>query len=111
MTEDSAKTAVMNSWSILIEQTRHALATLRAEDLEELSERAEGMSDVNAGAGSHLRHQEGIHPVELADVMREHRLLGDLLVVTDRNFKFLRRLQGRNHDSMCACERDIRWVL
>jgi hypothetical protein len=76
-----------------------------------LSARAEEMSDVNAGAELHHRHKAGIHPVELADVMREHRLLGELLVVTDRNFKFLRRLQGRNHDSVRACERDIRWVL
>jgi hypothetical protein len=111
MTEDSAKTAAMNSWSGLLEETRTALATLRAADLEELSVRADRMSDVNAGAELLHRHTAGIQPVELPNVMSEHRLLGDLLIATDRNYQFLRRLQNRGDDRVHAGDKDIRWVL
>jgi hypothetical protein len=98
MSECMAEMAGKDSWSGLLEETRQALATLRAEDLEELAARAERMFDAAAGLESRRRQGPGIRGVERAKVAREHRLLGDLLLATDKNLQVLRRLDGRLHD-------------
>jgi hypothetical protein len=82
-------------WNELLEQTRRALATLRAEDLEELAARADCM--LSATVGDEWIRQRIPRPrtQELVDLTRQHRLLGDLLLATDRNLTVLRRLRER----------------
>jgi hypothetical protein len=97
----------MNVWSGLIEQTRGALATLDVQDLEELAARAELMLDEAASLGA-WGHGSG--ETERAGIVREHRLLGDLLAATGRNLEVLRRL-GRDRRMLPACrEVNRRWV-
>jgi len=71
----------------LIDETRRGLATLRADDLEELAQRAEQLS-VSALRGMDLR--------ELA---AQHRVLGELLEATAGNLQVLRRMRGESAES------------
>ena len=100
--------AETGSWSGLIEETRHALATLRADDLEALAARAQAMSEAAGGRGPVL------HGVERAKAARQHRLLGDLLQATEGNLEVLRRLCGVASDRMRGRMRaggvEQRWV-
>jgi hypothetical protein len=110
MSECMAEAVGTDSWSGLLEETRQALSTLRVEDLEELSARAERIFD--AAAGLELRRQGTVlRGAERAKVAREHRLLGDLLRATDKNLQVLRRLEGRLHGRVRAGEGNERWVL
>lgn len=109
MSEYMAETTGKESWSGLLEETRQALATLRAEDLEELSARAARMYD--AATGLEPRRRPGIRGAERAKVAKEHRLLGDLLLATDNNLQVLRRLDGRLHERVRAGGGNERWVL
>ena len=111
MTEDLSKPVVTDVWSRLLEETRLALATLRAEDLEELSSLAENLAGRYAGAGLHSGQISGISSGDMLDMIKAHRLLGDLLVVTDRNYQFLRRLQGHTNNRVVTGKREMRWVL
>jgi hypothetical protein len=108
MSEDISEMAAMNSWSGLLEETRRALTALRTEDLEELSARAERMSDVT---GFRRQQRPMLRPGEMVSVAKEHCLLGELLIATDRNYKFLQRLQGRRYGRALVGKRDLRWVL
>jgi hypothetical protein len=97
-------------WGGLLVQTRQALATLRAADLEELAARADCMLRATVG-------QEGIRQriprpqaQELHNLTRQHRLLGDLLLATDRNLAVLRRLCGDKGDRTRAGKVNPRWV-
>jgi hypothetical protein len=93
-------------WSGLLKETRQALAMLRAEDLEELAARAERLFDADAGLESQQQQGSRLRQAELVKVAREHHLLGDLLLATDKNLGVLRRLLGRTH----AGEVDPRWA-
>jgi hypothetical protein len=111
MSEYRTETAGKDSWSGLLEETRQALATLRAEDLEELAARAERMYDAAGGLAPRRRQRPRIGGDERAKVAREHRLLGDLLLATDKNLQVLRRLDGRLDERVCAGGGNERWVL
>lgn len=94
MSNGETERAGAGDWSGLLAQTRQALATLRAEDLEELAARADCM--LSATVGDDLIRQRIPRPQaqELLDLTRQNRLLGDLLLATDRNLAVLRRLRG-----------------
>ena len=81
----------------LLEETRHALATLAADDLEELAVRAEGML------------QSKISGAELVHLTREHRLLNELLLATKRNISVLCRNIGYMPGPVCTGEAGTRW--
>jgi hypothetical protein len=76
-------------WCGLLEETRQALSTLRAEDLEELAGRAERAFDTNSRLAPQGAAELG--PADRANLTRERRLLGDLILATDRNRAVLRR--------------------
>jgi hypothetical protein len=81
-------------WNGLLEQTREALATLRAEDLEELAARADCMLSATVGNDWIRQRIPSPQAQELADLTRQQRLLGKLLLATDRNLAVLRRMRG-----------------
>lgn len=97
-----------DAWRGLLEETRLALATLRADDLEALAVRAQAMFEAASERGPL------VNGVERAKVARQHRLLGDLLQATESNLEVLRRLSGGASDRMRgrtrAGEVDRRWV-
>lgn len=80
-----------SEWSVLLRQTRFALSTLRADELEDLAVRAERMLKLPSECSN--RHEIG----DSANASHEHRLLGDLLAATDSNLQVLRRLRSRSH--------------
>ena len=102
--------AKSDSWSGLVEETRKALATLRAEDLDELAQRAQTMfNQAEAPATSHsglLQTRPQISDEDRVRLNAEHRLLGDLLQATEKNLKVLRRL----HDRAISGEVDTQWA-
>ena len=103
MPEEMAGT---DAWAGLLTETRQALATLRAQDLELLAARAERMLTA-AGAGQRPTGRPEDRPANMIQVAAEHRLLGDLLLATGRNLEVLRRLRDR----MQAGEGNSRWGL
>jgi hypothetical protein len=125
MLEGVAEMARTDAWSGLLEETRRALSTLRAEDLEELARRAQTMFQQaeekqarqqgpplsspgisppgNSTSGVSPR---GISPDEWAKLSAEHRLLGDLLQATEKNLRVLRRLRDRSRSG----EGNTPWV-
>ena len=76
----------------LLAETRAALASLRADQLEELAARADAI--LSAGSPS----------VPNPAALREHRLLGDLLEATGENLRVLRRLRN-----LASAEGSSRW--
>jgi hypothetical protein len=94
MSDGVRETVGAGEWSGLLEQTRQALATLRAEDLEELAARADCMLSATVDDDSIRQRIPGPQAQEFVDLARHHRLLGDLLLATDRNLAVLRRLRG-----------------
>lgn len=91
----------------MLEETRRALAVLCVEDLEALAERAQRMLDEAGEWGAKPQKPIELLPEERAKLMREHLLLGDLLVATDENLGVLRRLEGR----LRTDEVNSRWAL
>jgi hypothetical protein len=110
MSDGVSERAEAGDWSGLLAQTRQALATLRAEDLEELAARADCM--LSATVGDDWIRQRIAKPQaqELLDLRRQNRLLGDLLVATDRNLAVLRRLRGSDCEGTGAGKAELRWV-
>jgi hypothetical protein len=115
MLEGVAEMARTDAWSGLLEETRRALSTLRAEDLEELARRAQTMfqqaeTQQTCQPGSPLsppgNSPKGISAAEWAKLSVEHRLLGDLLQATEKNLKVLRRLRDRSRSG----EGNTPWV-
>jgi uncharacterized protein YmfQ (DUF2313 family) len=102
MSEGVSEMARTDSWSGLLEETRQALSTLRAEDLEELAKHAQTMFKEVEGQQERLL----LNPEDLVKLTREHHLLGDLLQATERNLKVLRRLRDRERTG----EVNSRWV-
>ena len=79
----------IEAWLGLIEETRDALATLRADDLQLLAERAEAMENAMS---SQLPASRALRVAG--------RSLGDLLEETDRNLAVLRRPARRVRSTM-----------
>jgi hypothetical protein len=104
MLEGVAEMARTDAWSGLLEETRRALSTLRAEDLEELARRAQTMFQEAEGQQSRQQgppltppgiSPRGLSADEWTKLSAEHRLLGDLLQATEKNLRVLRRLRDR----------------
>jgi len=96
--EGVSEMARSDSWSGLVEETRQALATLRAEDLEELASRAQAMFNEIQGQETLRIGQPPQKPLSVegrARLAGERRLLGDLLQATEKNLKVLQRLRDR----------------
>lgn len=100
----------VNGWSDLIATTRDALATLRAEDLEQLASRATILLDGALGYELMRRGTLSFSETELIEVTTEHRLLGALLAATDRNIQVLRRLRCSAGCDSSGLEVNSRWV-
>ena len=84
-----------SAWIGLVEETREALAHLRADELEALVSRAQQSID----SGPHGMPGSA----DLRELAARHRILGDVLKETERNIAVLRRLRGRNGEGQ--------WVL
>ena len=77
-----------NAYIRLLDETREALAYLRADELEALALRARHMLD---------SAPDGAPPAcDLRQLAAKHRILGDVLKETERNIMVLRRLRARN---------------
>jgi hypothetical protein len=98
-----AEMAEADAWCGLIAEARHALAMLRAEDLEALAIRAQTMIEAAGGHGPEFREKER------TKVVRQHRLLGDLLHATRQNLEVLRRLRGGTSGHRDTGEVNRRW--
>jgi hypothetical protein len=83
-----------NPWIVLLEETRQALSHLRAEDLEELSERAECMLHATVAEGPIRQRIPRPELREINDLGRQQHLLGALLHATGANLKVLKRTVG-----------------
>jgi hypothetical protein len=108
MSEAFAELAARDEWAGLLEQTRQALSTLRAADLEELAIRAEKMLDTSTRISS--RPPGDPQPSDLRNLSAEHRLLGSLLQATRRNLDVFQRSRGNAHSQDRAGEVNLRWV-
>ena len=84
-----------NAWIGLVEETREALAHLRADQLEALVTRVQ--QEFEGGFEGAPRS------ADLRELAARHRILGDILKETERNIAVLRRLHGRDSEG--------RWVL
>jgi hypothetical protein len=94
MSDGVRERAGAGEWNGLLEQTRQALATLRADDLEELAARADCMLSATVGDDWIRQRIPRPQAQELDGLSRQQRLLGDLLLATVWNLAVLRRLHG-----------------
>jgi hypothetical protein len=97
-------------WSELLEATRFALSTLRLEDLEKLSARAEEMLEATAARHSPPPAGFRLTPGERRKVLAQQRMLGNLLAATDRNLVVARHLCGGSLGPNSGRGLDSRWV-
>jgi hypothetical protein len=109
MSDGVAERAEAGDWGGLLAQTRRALATLRAEDLEELAARADCMLSATVGP-DWIRQVPRPEAQELLGLTRQNRLLGDLLNATGKNLAVLRRLRGAECGVTGAGKAESRWV-
>jgi hypothetical protein len=109
MSDAVVANAGASQWSILLEEARHALANLCADDLEELAARAECMLAATVSFESIRQRMPRPQQQELAGVSREHRLLGNFLSATSGNLKVLRAAR-RSPRYPSGEEVDSRWV-
>jgi hypothetical protein len=91
-----------DQWKTLLDETRQALANLRADELEELAARAECMLAATLGTEPVRQRMSRPHARDIAHVGKQQRLLGDLLLATGSNLKVL---------DVTRNERGSRWVL
>jgi hypothetical protein len=98
-------------WCGLLQETRRALSTLRAEDLEELAARAERIFEMNPCLEPTKRAGSEVLRSDMASLTRERHLLGDLMLATHRNRRVLQRLHrgASGHPGTEGVEQ--RWVL
>jgi predicted RNA-binding Zn ribbon-like protein len=89
MMSDLAELAARDEWVELLVQTRLALSTLCADDLEELARHAERISGARLKLRS--RSPEDAHPSLPRSLSAEHSLLADLLLATRQNLAVLQR--------------------
>jgi len=99
-----------SEWSLLLQQTRQALSSLHAEDLAELAARAECMLAATVAVDSICQRMPWLREQELADLARQHRLLGDLLAATSSNLQVLQRMRVCHSGPACTGEVNSRWV-
>ncbi len=71
----------------LIDEARKGLATLRADELEELAERAQQLG------------RAALRGMDLREIVAQHRVLGEVLDATAGNLRVLRRLRGESAES------------
>jgi hypothetical protein len=107
MSKALAEIDVRDEWAALLEQTRQALSTLRAVDLEELAVRADRMSKVFAFK---WRSQEDAQTLAPFNLSAEHRLLGSLLLATRRNLDVLQRSHAKPTHPDRTSEVNSQWV-
>jgi hypothetical protein len=110
MRGSGANTSALDPWTDLLRQARSALASLRAEDLEDLAGRAECMLEATIGDGVIRQRMRGPQQEPLAGLARERGLLRSLLVETDRNLKVLQRVRPDGRTGVRSGEVDSRWV-
>ena len=96
MVGQAANPGGTDDWLAVIEETRQALATLSADDLEALAVRAQALLEHVAGRARAGRTKRTA-PLEqdMQRVEAGHRGLGDLLRATAGNLAVLRRLRDR----------------
>jgi hypothetical protein len=94
MSEAMTARSGTDPWTVLLDEVRRALAHLRAEDLEELSARAECMLHATVAEDPVRQRMPRPELCETNDLGRQHRLLGALLHATDANLKVLKRTVG-----------------
>ena len=106
----SDRSARSIDWIQLLEETRVALGSLRSDDLDRLSRRAEEMfaADIEATQRPEVQRIRG--GGEASALSKGHRLLGDLLLETDRNCAVLWRTLGASQNPRRAGEETPRWV-
>ncbi len=109
MSDTVATKSGPDQWSLLLQEARHALASLRAEDLGELAARAECMLAATLGPTSIRQRIAKPTLSNLSTMSREHRLLGDLLTATRANLKIVNRTRTGLGTSRTA-EVNSRWV-
>jgi hypothetical protein len=97
-------------WTELLQQSRQALATLRAEALEELVGRAECMLAVTLSSDPMRQRFARSQGCGMARVSREIDLLRVLLQASARNLKVLRRAAGDIRDQKSSADGRARWV-
>jgi hypothetical protein len=97
-------------WSALLARTRQALANFRAEELEQLAARAEGMLAAERAVKLQGRGRPAERGTKRAGLAQEHHLLGELLLATDRNIEVVRRLLVRFAGRDCGGEGRSRWA-
>jgi hypothetical protein len=108
MADATAGPVGTDEWAGLLQQTRRALSTLCAADLEELAIRAERMSAPSAGFSS--RPPEYAQTSDLRILSAERRLLGSLLLATRRNLDVLQRPRANADSPGWTREVNRRWA-
>jgi hypothetical protein len=86
-----------NPWTVLLEDTLRDLSDLRAEDLEELSARAECMMHATVAENPIRQRLPRPELHEIAGLARQHRLLGAMLHATGANLKALKSAVGEGN--------------
>jgi hypothetical protein len=81
------ETVGMDVLAGLIDETRRGLATLRADELEELAQRAQQLD------------RAALRGMDLRELAVRHRVLGELLDATAGNLLVLRRMRGESAES------------
>jgi len=99
-----------NEWNVLLAETRHALETLCAEDLEELASRAECMLAATLGFDMIRQHLSRPQGPDLIAMTKQQCLLGDLLRATNQNLAVLQRLRNRAGARPRTGEVNSRWA-
>lgn len=105
-----AATKKSGAWGVLLDETRLALSSLCAEDLDELAARAECMLSATVGEDPVRQRMSWPRGPELLELTRECGLLSALLVATDANLKVLRGIRGHESGPTRARETNSRWV-
>lgn len=105
MSDGLEESAEIDVWTELLAATRDALANLRADDLEDLAKQAERLVEASFVQTSQASSKPTFSP-QLSAAVRERRLLGELLHVTNSNLKVLRRL----HCPAVGGEVNSQWV-
>lgn len=108
MVNSVTDTVDADGWGELLADARQALATLRAEELEDLAARADCMRRATTGEDWIRQRIPRPQAGEAVKLLREQRLLGDLLAATKQNLEVLRRLRGDMRG--CAGEGSSRWA-
>lgn len=106
MAEGLAESAGTDVCSELLAATRVALTGLRADKLEDLARRAEGLVAALFPQAPHDNGEPTSSPQFTRAAAKEHRLLAELLRATDSNLQVLRRL----HSPATSPKVNSQWV-